>query len=54
MVAQAAGYFLRKLSIAPNRSTETELLHSSTSHFLITDSGCDRITAEYGAMVEWP
>jgi hypothetical protein len=52
MAAQAAGYFLHKLSIAANQSTETELLNSSNSHFLITDSGYDRVTAEHGAM-EW-
>lgn len=39
MAAQVAEYFLHKLSIAANRSTETELLHSSTSYCLNTDSG---------------
>jgi len=53
MAAQAAGYFLHKLSIAANGSKETELLHSSTSYSLNTDSGCDRRAAEYGAVVEW-
>ena len=53
MAAQAAGYFLHKLSIAANRSTEAELLHSSTSYCPNADSGCERRTAEYGAVVEW-
>jgi hypothetical protein len=53
VAAQAAGYFLHKLSIAANRSTETELLNSSARYCLITNSGCDRYTAECGAMVEW-
>jgi len=53
MAAQAAGYFLLKLSIAGNRSTETELLHSSASYCQITGRGCDRRKAEYRAMVEW-